>query len=169
MNCLALFFPVIDSLNPLQVYFQDLSVGPINEWLYDFGDGNTSTEQNPTHLYAEEAIYEVSLTVQTNTCTSSFYYEIDLINGQVVVSPGPFTGISDNQITEISLYPNPVNEVLNIRLNVNAPVEVEIINLTGQTLITSSSSIIDVSSLPRGIYFANIKIDGQNFSRKFIK
>jgi len=169
MNCLALFFPVIDSLNPLQVYFQDLSVGPINEWLYDFGDGNTSTEQNPIHLYAEEANYEVSLTVQTNSCTSSFYYEIDLINGQVVVSPGPFTGISDNQITEISLYPNPVNEVLNIRLNVNAPIEVKIINLTGQTLITSTSSIIDVSSLPRGIYFANISIDGQNTSRKFIK
>jgi PKD repeat protein len=169
MNCLALFFPVIDSLNPLQVYFQDLSVGPITEWLYDFGDGNTSTEQNPTHLYAEEAVYEVSLTVQTNTCTSSFYYEIDLINGQVVVSPGPFTGISENQATEISLYPNPVNEVLNIRLNVNAPIEVKIINLTGQTLITSTSSIIDVSSLPRGIYFASIKIDGQNISRKFIK
>jgi PKD repeat protein len=169
MNCLALFFPVIDSLNPLQVYFQDLSVGPITEWLYDFGDGNTSTEQNPVHLYAEEAIYEVSLTVQTNTCTSSFYYEIDLINGQVVVSPGPFTGISENQATEISLYPNPVNEVLNIRLNVNAPIEVKIINLTGQTLITSTSSIIDVSSLPRGIYFASIKIDGQNISRKFIK
>jgi PKD repeat protein len=36
---------------------------PITEWQWDFGDGTTSTLQNPTHTYTEAAEYEVGLTV----------------------------------------------------------------------------------------------------------
>ncbi|GAB4128011.1 MAG: hypothetical protein OHK0045_16570 [Raineya sp.] len=39
---------------------------PISSYLWDFGDGNTSTLQNPAHTYAAPGIYNVSLTVQTN-------------------------------------------------------------------------------------------------------
>ena len=37
--------------------------GNIVSWQWDFGDGNTSTEQNPTHVYLEEGTYNVTLTV----------------------------------------------------------------------------------------------------------
>jgi PKD repeat protein len=168
-NCMALFVPVIDSINPLQVYFEDYSLGQINSWYWEFGDSATSTEQNPTHIYFEAAVYTASLTIETFDCTSSFYYEINLISGQVMVSPGPTTGISEPKVSEFSLYPNPVLDILNIELNVNAPIEVKILNLTGQTLLTSTSTTIDVSALPKGIYFASIRINGQNISRKFIK
>jgi PKD repeat protein len=51
------------------VVFRDLSVtasdlGAVSSWLWDFGDGNTSTEQNPTHLYLAPGTYDVSLTIQ---------------------------------------------------------------------------------------------------------
>ena len=36
---------------PLSVTFTDLSTGNITSWYWDFGDGNTSTEQNPTYIY----------------------------------------------------------------------------------------------------------------------
>ncbi|HTB05991.1 MAG TPA: PKD domain-containing protein [Bacteroidia bacterium] len=54
--------------------FTDLSTvaGPtiINGWAWNFGDGNTSTVQNPTHQYASCGTYNVQLTVTTNaTCT----------------------------------------------------------------------------------------------------
>jgi PKD repeat protein len=39
------------------------SDGSIVAWSWDFGDGNTSTEQNPSHTYATEGSYDVSLTV----------------------------------------------------------------------------------------------------------
>lgn len=39
---------------------------PISSYFWDFGDGNTSTLQNPTHTYAMPGNYNVSLTVQTN-------------------------------------------------------------------------------------------------------
>lgn len=51
------------------VVFRDASAstdgaGPITSWLWEFGDGTVSGEQNPTHLYLEGGTYDVSLTVQ---------------------------------------------------------------------------------------------------------
>lgn len=47
---------------PLNVAFSDISTGAITSWLWDFGDGSTSTLQNPSHAYAA-GTYTVSLTV----------------------------------------------------------------------------------------------------------
>jgi len=49
------------------VYFSDESVdidGSIVSWLWDFGDGNTSNEENPSHMYADDGNYTVVLTVE---------------------------------------------------------------------------------------------------------
>jgi hypothetical protein len=43
------------------VTFTDTSSGNPTEWLWDFGDGESSTEQNPTHLYDAVGQYEVRL------------------------------------------------------------------------------------------------------------
>lgn len=51
---------------PLTVSFSDDSTqgtGTINQWTWDFGDGNTSTESSPEHIYTEPGEYTVSLTV----------------------------------------------------------------------------------------------------------
>jgi outer membrane protein assembly factor BamB len=45
------------------IQFTDLSLGDIDAWAWDFGDGQTSTEQNPDHAYAAAGTYPVSLTV----------------------------------------------------------------------------------------------------------
>jgi PKD repeat protein len=47
----------------LTVEFTDQSTGEIDSWSWDFGDGTTSTAQNPTHEYASAGSYTVSLTV----------------------------------------------------------------------------------------------------------
>jgi PKD repeat protein len=46
---------------PLEVAFADLSAGGPTAWLWDFGDGATSTERHPIHTYADGAKYDVSL------------------------------------------------------------------------------------------------------------
>jgi Zn-dependent metalloprotease len=54
------------SINDLTVTFTDASTdsdGTIVSWLWDFGDGNTSTAQNPVHTYATYGTYTVTLTV----------------------------------------------------------------------------------------------------------
>jgi len=50
----------------LTVSFTDLSTGGPSSWLWDFGDGSTSSEQNPSHTYAAAGTYEVSLTVSNS-------------------------------------------------------------------------------------------------------
>ncbi len=55
--------------------FTDLSTSaggdPIIDWEWDFGDGNTSTAQNPTHTYAIPGNYLITLTVYTATCDAT--------------------------------------------------------------------------------------------------
>ncbi|MCP3917374.1 MAG: PKD domain-containing protein, partial [bacterium] len=48
---------------PLAVSFTDLSTGEITSWSWDFGDGNLSTEQNPSHTYTASGVHSVSLSV----------------------------------------------------------------------------------------------------------
>jgi PKD repeat protein len=52
---------------PLAVSFTDVSTGAPTSWSWNFGDGNTSTQQNPTHTYSTAGTYSVSLTVSNAT------------------------------------------------------------------------------------------------------
>ncbi|WP_298666605.1 PKD domain-containing protein, partial [uncultured Methanofollis sp.] len=55
---------VTSGMAPLAVQFTDLSTGDVSGWDWDFGDGKTSTEQNPVHVYQDAGIYDVALTIQ---------------------------------------------------------------------------------------------------------
>lgn len=55
---------------PLTVAFTDTSINAPTSWAWTFGDGATSTTQNPTHTYAVKGVYTVTLTV-TNTAGSN--------------------------------------------------------------------------------------------------
>jgi PKD repeat protein len=54
---------VTNGLLPLTVTFTDLSTGDPTSWAWDFGDGDTATDQNPSHTYEAEGYYTVALTV----------------------------------------------------------------------------------------------------------
>lgn len=49
---------------PFNAKFYDQTEGGATEWLWDFGDGTTSTEKHPVHLYRECGSYTVSLFVK---------------------------------------------------------------------------------------------------------
>jgi PKD repeat protein len=60
-----------------EISFIDTSKGLPTSWIWDFGDGNTSTEQNPTHVYGAIGGYTVTLTVENaagNNTTSKYGY-----------------------------------------------------------------------------------------------
>ena len=46
-----------------EIHFIDESTGTVTSWLWDFGDGTTSTEQNPAHVYPKNGYYTVTLKV----------------------------------------------------------------------------------------------------------
>lgn len=66
------------------VAFSDHSTGTPTTWLWDFGDGNTSTEQNPTNTYINAGSYTVTLTVSnsdgTKTTTKADYITVTTEN-----------------------------------------------------------------------------------------
>lgn len=50
--------------NPLKVIFNDESIGlSVKSWLWDFGDGTTSTVQDPEHIYKQTGVFMVTLTI----------------------------------------------------------------------------------------------------------
>jgi gliding motility-associated-like protein len=60
---------------PLPVTFTDNSTpgsGTVNSWLWDFGDGYTSTDQNPSHTYSAAGTYNVTeIVTNSNGCTNT--------------------------------------------------------------------------------------------------
>ncbi|HIH74160.1 MAG TPA: PGF-pre-PGF domain-containing protein, partial [Methanosarcina sp.] len=65
---------------PLTVEFNDTSTGNVTSWLWDFGDGNTSTLQDPSHEYFEPGKYSITLNVSNSyghsTVTWSDYIKV---------------------------------------------------------------------------------------------
>lgn len=70
---------------PLTVNFADQSTGTISEYAWDFGDGSTSSEQNPTHDFVTSGTYAVTLTVTgpggTDTETQTDYITVAASGG----------------------------------------------------------------------------------------
>ena len=93
---------------PLMVAFTDLSVDTVNTWLWEFGDGDTSTDQNPSHEYLNPGDFTVTLTV---------------------TGPGGSdTLVKTNYIT--ASYPEPTADFEGTPTNGNAPLEVTFTDLS---------------------------------------
>ncbi len=88
------------------VTFTDNSAINPTEWLWDFGDGSSSTEQNPDHTYTAEGTYTVSLTA-SNGVLSATKTKTDYI--MVTNSPfGSFTDSRDNTVYQTVTIGNQV-------------------------------------------------------------
>jgi gliding motility-associated-like protein len=64
-----------------EIVFTDQSMdngNAITSWLWDFGDGQTSAEQNPKHVYANPGLFTVILKVQNSTSCNAIEFKKDL-------------------------------------------------------------------------------------------
>ncbi|MBP9548198.1 MAG: PKD domain-containing protein [Chitinophagales bacterium] len=128
------------------VTFTDLSTNTPTFWGWNFNDGSSSAEQNPTHIYATPGEYNVCLTSGNIAGTNEACKMISILN-------------SVNTITleNIALYPNPVNTNLQIDFkDLNGQKSLYVYNASGQ--LTQSFSTTDdtfslnVEALPAGNY-----------------
>jgi gliding motility-associated-like protein len=65
--------------NKLQFNFTDQSIGATT-WLWNFGDGTTSSQQSPIHTFPSYKSYTVSLTVTNDTCSNTITKTIKVFN-----------------------------------------------------------------------------------------
>lgn len=101
------------------ITFTETSTGPGTSvaWFWDFGDGNTSNLQNPTHTYSQPGVYEVCLTVirrvGNQTCCKRICKEIE-VGEPPRESVTPSTGFKYNPVpsfnTAIKFTDISVNE-----------------------------------------------------------
>lgn len=80
---------------PLTVSFTDLSVGNPTGWFWTFGDGGSSSDRNPVHIYPNPGLYTVSLLVQNSYGTTSKTVP-NLINVGGTPTPTDITNITLN-------------------------------------------------------------------------
>ncbi|MCB9267427.1 MAG: PKD domain-containing protein [Lewinellaceae bacterium] len=98
-----------DTLEPLQVAFTDLSAYEPAEWHWDFGDGSTSQDTSPVHVFLEDGRYEVCLTVSNANGSDTKCRELQL---GVVSEAGQVWGLK----FEVQVFPNPFGERFTVAL-----------------------------------------------------
>ncbi len=97
-GCSAMFIDNPDTLNPLVINFMDLSTGNPTSWAWSFGDGTASSMQNPTHTYASNGSYSVSLVISSALCTDSISFTI-YVGNNIPSCMAAFYYVPDSNVT----------------------------------------------------------------------
>ncbi len=145
------------------------------KWLWDFGDGETSTEQNPTHTFPDWGSYIVKLFVQNEICSW------DTTSKTVLYTE---TGVEDENIypTKFELfqnYPNPFNPSTKISYQISefSDVRLSVYNIFGQevvVLVNRKQRVgnyeveFNASNLTSGVYFYKLQSGSYTESKKMI-
>lgn len=97
---------------PFDIAFTDTGLGATS-WLWDFGDGNTSTVQNPTHRYASVGLYSVGLTINGGQDSEVKANYIRVLDPAAPTVDGDFEGGNVNKVLS-SIMPNGGDWTVNL-------------------------------------------------------
>ena len=176
-NCMGLltqpqanFTTQIDSA-ALTASFQNLSqfVYPDSidggRFIWDFGDGATSSELNPTHTYTQGGSYAVTLTAVVCSDTSMFVQEVNTWA----------TGIATTNLHKpmfSTFIPNPTNNTSTLWYNLAEKeiATIAIFDLNGHRITTSTvqgkgNYVFDATTCQTGIYMYTITVNGNVLER----
>ncbi len=143
------------------------SIGAVT-YLWDFGVGNTSTEENPVATYPFDGDYTVSLTVENACGRDTIEKVIDVIK----------LGFGDITGTQIVIGPNPVSEQLWLKINMRKPenLRMKLLNILGQQLseqIVAGKAEnlipIDIANYAKGIYYLQFNQGNEQVTFKVVK
>jgi len=109
------------------VQFTNQSTGSINSWLWDFGDGATSIDPNPSHIYKDARTYTVSLTVNGP-------------NGSDTITKSRFIKIFEPSVptAEFTREPISINSPLTVQFTDTSTCPASLINYVDGTIYTTS-------------------------------
>ncbi len=146
----------------LNVVFSNASNGAaFYEW--NFGDGTTSNEANPSHTYSTSGEYVVTLTA-LNDCGT------DILTQTVTLEPNG-TDQLEESLYSLTASPNPFTEELSVNYQLNGQFETAnllIYNVFGQQvaarpLVSENGTIMLEEALKSsGVYFLHLSLDGKS-------
>lgn len=147
----------INGCVPATVEFTDnssITSGSIESWHWDFGDGNISTEENPTNLYESGGVFTVILTITSDVgCISVFELELTIYDGiefDYIYNEPTCFGFSDG-----SLSINVIDDIDDIEYTIK--------NDVGELLNEDNSNT--ANTLASGWYYMEIVSENGCFSK----
>jgi len=151
------------------VDFMDQSSNQPAVWMWDFGDGNTSTMQNPSHTFAISGMYNVCLTVTNIAGSDTNCQTLDVM----VTSTNDLL-----RDLKVELFPNPSTDWLGLNLKSNERQELEFVvfNEVGQPIMSRKVEsvgqyVIDIKDWSSGFYYFMLHTNQGQFitSGSFLK
>lgn len=147
------------------VTFENTSTGATsNAW--NFGDGSTGTDPNPTHTYQNNGTFTVTQIV-TNSCGS------DTASEDVTIT-GVFIGTVSNDL-QFSVYPNPSEGIFTVTLANSTGVAstISVYDFSGkrvyeETISGIAEKKLDLSALPKGVYTLHLNSEKSNGVQKLV-
>ena len=155
--------------NGLNISFSNTSEAGTS-YMWNFGDGFSTTSVSPSHEYEAEGIYTVTLTAENDCGTSTFSDVLDLGS----------TGIGElDFLSDFNLYPNPNNGQFTLVLTGEGLgsdlLEIRLINLIGQVMNQEEVNFTgnlertyDHRDLAAGMYFVELRAGDKNVYRKLV-
>jgi hypothetical protein len=146
------------SENGLEVSFKDSSSNDAISFSWSFGDGGSSTSQNPLHTFNTEGTYEVCLSVKNaSDCRDTMCKQVEV----------KIISIADlDKLTAWSVFPNPFEDYVQLssRGQNDRIMKIECYDLLGRTqlscenlkTIETGNYLIKLGVLPAGTYFLKV-------------
>lgn len=154
-------------------------------WLWDFGDGNTSTVFNASHQYAGPGTYTVCLVGYTcypnastntiDTCESRYCQTITVGSGGGKRIADPENGSGQNQNWDVKLFPNPASTELFVVLPEGITGEVRLLSVDGKELLRlqnngSNTYTANLKDFAPGMYLIEVVGNDKTTKRmQFVK
>jgi PKD repeat protein len=155
------------SWNPLyatpnnQVTFTNLTTSAIS-YVWNFGDGDTTTLENPVHTYTQLGSYIVSLSaLHSNGCIDTVFNTISVSN----------TSVNGNTSAKPKIFVDNLNNILQIT-NITNNSNVNIYDINGKlikTITIENTITMDISTFAKGIYIIKINSEKETMISKFVK
>ncbi len=149
-----------------EIQFFSISAGATS-YLWDFGDGNTSTDKDPLHTYTTTGTYTITLTAFNGPCSD---IQMDVI---VVLE---FTGAIANiiNVDEVSVTQENQNIIVKFNLSKRSQAEIEVFNSVGQLITSMTTNVkktdvkLDLPQMADGIYLVNVNTKEVSLTKKLV-
>lgn len=184
-TCSVNFILYPDTTLPHHWFAELSSTGStIVDYIWDWGDGTTSSGPYPAHTYDSAGYYTICVyTTNTNNCiasycdSSTYIYKTDaeMVSVSVIASQ---TGIEETAKNTFTLYPNPATNTLTLNTDLNLKnAQLTILNAQGQLVINSTFDVhlasgettFDISNLNTGLYHLLLEDEqGRVVAKKFV-
>ena len=156
----ALIGSPCDTIRPLAAFtydtlsntvFTDQSARTPTEWQWTFGDGNSSTEQNPSHTYTENGTYEVCLVVSNEAGSDTTCQQVTVV----------VTSTRDLAKVSFKVFPNPTRGRVTVSLPNDASRSWRLMNVLGQEVergvFSAVEATLDLRKFGSGVYWLEVE------------